>query len=116
MGKPSAVILRLTLPRDATSMNQIHCLPTVEQLLEHVHHALCKKDLLDPKQTPLAHSVIVRRGKPCGLFVQVKGPRLLKNYAIWAGNENRIFLYTASGERFGEIKLSEAPDLSCLRV
>ncbi len=116
MSTPSAAILRLTLSRDAMSMNQVHCLPTVEQLLDHVHHALCKKDNLDPKQTPLAHSVIVRRGKPCGLFVHVNGPRLLKNYAIWAGDENRIFLYTASGERFGEIHLSEAPDLSCLRA
>jgi hypothetical protein len=97
-------------------MNQVQCLPTVELLLEHVHHALCEKDLLDPNQTPLTYSLIVRRGKPCGLFVHVQGPRLLKNYAVWAGDENRILFYNASGERFGEIQLSEGPDPSCLRV
>jgi hypothetical protein len=61
MGTPSAAILRWALSLDATPMNQVHCLPTVEQLLEHVHFVLCEKDNLDPKQTPLAHSVIVRR-------------------------------------------------------
>jgi hypothetical protein len=91
-------------------MNEVHCLPTVEMLLKHVHLALCAKDHLDPNQTPLSHSLIVRRGKPCGLFVHVQGPRLLRNYAVWAGDENRILLYDAAGERFGVIQLSEAPD------
>jgi hypothetical protein len=97
-------------------MNQVHCLPTIELLLKHVHHVLCEKDHLDPNQTPLSHSLIIRHGKPCGLFVHVEGPRLLKNYAVWAGDENRILLYDASGERFGEIQLSEAPDPCSLHL
>jgi hypothetical protein len=95
-------------------MNQVHCLPTVELLLKHVHHVLCEKDHLDPEQTPLSHSLIIRRGKPCGLFVHVQGPRLLKNYAIWAGEENRILYYNCNGERIAETKLSEAPDPQAL--
>jgi hypothetical protein len=35
---------------------------------------------------------------------------MLKNYAVWAGEENRILYYDASGVRFGETRLSEAPD------
>ena len=91
-------------------MTQVQCLPTLELLLKHVHEVLCHKDQLDPAQTPLAHSVLLRRGQPCGLFCHVQGPRLLKNYAVWAGDENRILFYDGSGERFGEVRLSEAPD------
>jgi hypothetical protein len=29
---------------------------------------------------------------------------------VWAGDENRILYYDASGERFGETYLSEGPD------
>ena len=53
---------------------------------------------------------MVRQGKPCGIFFQVQGPRLLKTYAVWAGDENRILFYDSSGTRFAEVRLSEAPD------
>ena len=89
-------------------MCDTQCLPTLESLLHHVHQVLCLRDHLDPCQAPLSHELILRRGKPCGLFLQVQGPRLLKNYAIWAGDENRILLYDATGERYGEIQLSES--------
>ncbi len=91
-------------------MNAIACLPTLEDLCQHVLYQLCRHDNLDPKQTPLQQALIVRRGKPCGLFFQVQGPRLLKTYAVWAGEENRILFYDCSGLRFAETRLSEAPD------
>lgn len=98
-------------------MNPTVCLPTLDVLLRHVHLVLCDKDSLDPAQSPLTTSVLTRRGRPCGLFVHVKGPRLLKNYAVWAGDENRILFYDATGERFGEVRLSEGPDpVAVLRV
>ena len=89
-------------------MNDTHSLPTVEDLTRFVHVTLCEKDQLDPDQTPLSLTLITRRGKPCGLFFHVQGPRLLKNYAVWAGEENRILYYDGTGERFGETQLSES--------
>src|SRR2546422_2983610 len=91
-------------------MNIVVCLPTLDELRRHVLQLLCKHDQLDAGQTPLHQAVIVRRGKPIGLFFQVQGPRLLKTYAVWAGEENRILFYDGSGNRFAETKLSEAPD------
>lgn len=91
-------------------MDAVACLPTLEELRQHVLHTLCTRDHLDPTQTPLAESLITRRGKPCGLFFQVQGPRLLKNYAVWAGEENRVLFYDSTGARFSETKLSDAPD------
>ncbi len=92
-------------------MRDVRCLPTMELLREHIHQVLCGKDQLDPQQTPLQQSILLQRNKPCGIFFQVNGPRLLKNYAVWAGEENRIIFYDAVGERFGETVLSESPAL-----
>ncbi len=91
-------------------MRDVAALPTLHDLCRHVLNILCRNDNLDPTQTPLEQALITKRGKPCGLFFQVLGPRLLKNYAIWAGDENRILYYNSNGERVAETKLSEAPD------
>ncbi len=91
-------------------MCDVIALPTLSDLCRFVLGALCQQHNLDPNQTPLQQSLITRRGKPCGLFFLVQGPRLLKNYAIWAGDENRILYYNGTGERIAETRLSEAPD------
>ena len=91
-------------------MDAVAALPTVDELRRHVLHTLCTHDQLDPNQTPLYQAVIARRGRPCGLFFQAQGPRLLRTYAVWAGEENRILFYDAGGVRFAETRLSEGPD------
>jgi hypothetical protein len=91
------------------AMEEVACLPTLEELKKHVHVKLCERDHLEPKQTPLREAVICRRGKACGLLFHVQGPRLLKNYAVWSGEENRILFYNSSGERVFETRLSEVP-------
>jgi hypothetical protein len=91
-------------------MRNIAILPTVDDLRRHVLKTLCAHDNLDPNQTPLHEGLIKRSGRPCGLFFQVQGPRQLRNYAVWAGDEDRILFYDSSGERFAETRLSEAPD------
>jgi hypothetical protein len=85
-------------------------LPTLEQLRLHVHQKLCSHDFLDPTQAPLCQALILRSGKPCGLFFHVQGPRLSKTYAVWAGPEDRILFYDSTGQRFAETRLSEGPD------
>ena len=95
-------------------MRDIAALPTLPELRLHVLTMLCRNDNLDPQQTPLQQALITRKGKPCGLFFQAVGPRLLKNFAIWAGNENRILYYNCNGERVAETRLSESPDPDAL--
>jgi hypothetical protein len=91
-------------------MDAVASLPTLEELRDHVLKTLCTHDRLDPSQTPLHQALITRQGKPCGLFFQAQGPRLLKTYAVWAGDENRILYYDCNGVRFAQTRLSEAPD------
>jgi hypothetical protein len=102
------------LCRGFNPMRDVAALPTLTQLCQHVLTMLCQHDNLDPDQTPMHHALITRHGKPCGLFFQVLGPRLLRNYAVWAGDENRILFYNSCGERVAETRLSEAPDPSAL--
>ncbi len=84
--------------------------PTLEKLRQFVHTALCAQNRLDPSQTALVENVIKRSGRTCGLFFQVHGPRQLKSFAIWAGEENRVLFYDSAGMRVGEARLCEAPD------
>ena len=85
-------------------------LPTLDDLRQYVLRVLCAHENLDPQQTPLNHAVITRSGRACGLFFQVHGPRLVRVYAVWAGEENRVLFYDSTGLRFAETHLSEGPD------
>jgi hypothetical protein len=85
-------------------------LPTLETLRQHVLETLCSHDRLDPSQVAMQHGIIRRSGRNCGLWFQVSGPRQLKSYAVWAGEENRILFYDSTGARFTETRLSDAPD------
>jgi len=97
-------------------MVKVVCAPTLDELRRHVLDVLCQHDRLDPEQTPLQETVLLRRARPCGLFFQVSGPRMLKTYAVWAGEENRILFYDSTGERFAESRLSDAPDTGLLQT
>lgn len=91
-------------------MEAVASLPTLDDLRRHVREILCGHDRLDPSHTPMQQALIKRSGRPCGLFFQVQGPRQLRTYAVWAGEENRILFYDSTGLRFAETRLSEAPD------
>jgi hypothetical protein len=91
-------------------MDAVASLPTFDKLREHIRTTLCAHDSLDPSDTPLHQALILRSGRPCGLFFQVQGPRLLRTYAVWAGEENRVLFYNSTGLRFAETRLSESPD------
>jgi hypothetical protein len=85
-------------------------LPTLDHLRTYVRNTLCERDRLDPDQSQMRQGLIQRRGRTCGLFFQVLGPRLLRTYAVWAGDEDRILFYDSTGDRFAEVRLCESPD------
>jgi hypothetical protein len=85
-------------------------LPTFAELSQHVHQTLCEHERLDPRQAPIQKSLVKRRGKSCGYFFQIDGPRMVKIYAVWAGDEHRILFYDSGGVRFAETRLTESPD------
>ena len=85
--------------------------PTLELLAAFVHDELCKLDHLDPAQSPLRQTALVRRGKACGLVFHVEGPRLLRTSAVWSADEARVIVYDSTGRRVREVRLSESPQI-----
>jgi hypothetical protein len=91
-------------------MDQVAAVNSIEKLREHVLQRLCEHDRIDPRQSNLEVAVIARKGKPCGLFFRLQGPRMLRSHAVWAGDEHRILYYDSTGQRFDETRLSDSPD------
>lgn len=90
-------------------------LASMDDLRAHVKAVLCSRDQLDPEQSPMLTDVLLRRNRPCGLFFRVQGPRRVRTYAVWAGEENRILFYDSQGVRFAETKLIDGPDPLALK-
>jgi hypothetical protein len=91
-------------------MDAVVCLPTLDALRGHVLQVLCERERLAADQTPLQETPLERSGRSCGLFFQVAGPRRVKAYAVWAGEEGRILFYDSTGRRFAQTRLSDGPD------
>ena len=89
-------------------------LPTLDSLQQFVRHTLCEHDHIDPGEAGMRRALIRRHGKPCGLFFQIAGPRLLKTYAVWSSDEHRVLFYDSTGGRIREFRLSEEPDAAQL--
>ncbi|MGF1578911.1 MAG: hypothetical protein ACFCD0_06070 [Gemmataceae bacterium] len=90
--------------------HQIPTITTYSALEKHVLQMLCDHDDLEPTTTPIHRRTLWKATEPCGFFFHVRGPRLLKAYAVWTLDENRILFYDGMGNRFAETKLSgEAP-------
>ncbi len=85
---------------------------TVGELAAFVRGVLCERDSLDPAQTPLFRTPLLKRGKACGLVFHIEGPRLLKTSAVWSADADRVLFYDSSGVRFREARLSESPGIA----
>ncbi|HSQ56434.1 MAG TPA: hypothetical protein VLM40_11895 [Gemmata sp.] len=81
----------------------------VEDVAALVHQVLCQKDALDPNQTPLFRTPVLKAGRACGMVFHVEGPRLLRTSAVWSADDDRIIFYDSCGLRFHEVRLSESP-------
>ena len=93
-------------------MPDVVALPAPDDLVNHVRATLCERDCLDPAQTPLFRTPLVKAGRPCGLVFHIEGPRLLKTSAVWSADADRIVFYDSTGTRFREVRLSESPEIA----
>ncbi len=88
-----------------TSERQIQSL---DDLRSYVNETLCDFDQLEPDAFRMTERVLVRAGKPCGLYFCLHGPRSVKFSAIWETERNRVLFYDSSGERFRKTQLVAA--------
>lgn len=83
----------------------------LDVLRQFVIETLCEHNQLEVGAFPVTERILVRSGKPCGLFFCLHGPRAVKSTAIWETEQNTILFYGPGGERFHKARLVEAPVL-----
>ena len=91
-----------------TSMERLQ---NLENLRSYVSKVLCHHDQLERDAFRMTERILVRGGKPCGIFFCLHGPRSLKVTAIWETERNTILFYSSTGERFHRTRLVKAPVL-----
>ena len=78
---------------------------SLEQLRTYIRDCLCAYDELEPGAFPLVERVLVRGGKPCGLYFCLHGPRAVKFSAIWESEKNTVLFYGPDGQRYHRLQL-----------
>ncbi len=83
----------------------------LNDLREFVEKTLCDHHQLELNAFPITERILVRSGRPCGIYFCLHGPRAVKFSAIWETDRNSILFYGATGERFQKVQLVVAPSL-----
>lgn len=81
----------------------------LRDLRNFVHGRICHHYQLEFGAFTMTERILVRAGRPCGLFFCVHGPRSVKLTAIWEMERNTILFYGSAGERVERTQLAVAP-------
>lgn len=84
---------------------------SVQDLREYVNTTICSHHQLQEGAFTLTERILLRGGKPCGIYFCLHGPRAMKFSAIWETDRNQVLFYGSRGERFLKIQLLDAPEL-----
>jgi hypothetical protein len=95
----------------AAMLSSAEHIGNLENLRQFVVDVLCSQNQLEPGAFPVSERILVRGGRPCGLFFCLHGPRSVKFTAIWETEHNTVLFYDASGERIRKVRLALAPRL-----
>jgi len=71
----------------------------LEDLRDYVRHTICDHNELENNVFDITERILIRRGKPCGIFFCLHGPRSVKLTAIWEIERNLILFYGSAGQR-----------------
>lgn len=82
---------------------------SLDDLRNYVNETLCDHDQLEFGAFKMTERMLLRGGKPCGLYFCLHGPRSVKFSAIWETDRNTVLFYSSSGERFLKTQLVSAP-------
>ena len=81
---------------------------SVSDLREYVNTTICSRYQLKAGAFPMTERLLVRGGKPCGIYFCLDGPRATKFVAIWETDRNQVLFYGSRGERFLKTQLQES--------
>jgi hypothetical protein len=94
-----------------TTMERLN---NLENLRNYVNKVLCHHDQLELDAFRMTERLLVRSGKPCGIFFCLHGPRSVKVTAIWETERNTILFYSSTGQRFHRTRLTRALALGAM--
>lgn len=83
----------------------------LEDLRQYVHQTICQHNELEVNAFEVTERILVRSGKPCGIFFCLHGPRSVRLTAIWETDRNTILFYGSAGQRLQTTRLAAAPQL-----
>jgi hypothetical protein len=83
----------------------------VEELRRYVQETICNQNELEVNYFQITEKTLTRRGRPCGIFFCLHGPRSTKFTAIWETDRNTILFYGSAGQRQLKAQVSSAPRL-----
>ncbi len=78
----------------------------LDDLRKFVNATLCESEQLEIGAFHISERILMRGGKPCGIFFCLHGPRSVKITAIWETDRNTVLFYGSSGERFQKTQLT----------
>ncbi len=81
------------------------------QIRQFVSCTLCQQNDIEIGVFQITERLLTRRGRPCGIYFCLHGPRSVKLTAIWETERNTILFYGSSGERFQTTKLEYSPTI-----
>jgi hypothetical protein len=95
-------------------LTRIHQIDNLDDLREYVNVILSEHNQLQTGAFRMTERVLVRNGRPCGIYFCLHGPRMTKFSAIWETDRNQILFYGAGGQRFHKTQLVDSPRLGCV--
>ena len=81
----------------------------VDEVRQFVQQSICEQNGLEAAVAPMTERILIRGGKPCGIFFCVQGPRSVTFTAIWDQKQNTVLFYGSAGERRHRATLSSKP-------
>ena len=82
------------------------CCQEIDEIRQYINQTLCEQDQLMTGYFPLTEQLLLREGKPCGIFFCLHGPRSLQLTAVWDVLGGHILFYGSRGERFRTTRLT----------
>ena len=88
------------------------CIDDLGSLREFVHRGICEQNELQLGAFEVTERILLRGGRPCGIYFCLHGPRSVKLTAIWETERNTVLFYGSSGERQMRVQLHQAVPLT----
>jgi hypothetical protein len=78
----------------------------LSDLRQYVYATLCNHHDLVVGAFPMSERILVRSGRPCGVYFCLHGPRNVRLTAIWETDRNSILFYGPGGEKLSKTQLT----------